>query len=342
MKLMELGDTGIMLPKMAFGTFALGGGTSWSDTTGDEKELGETVLAAIECGMTAIDTAPVYGTSSVEIMLGKLLKAYGRDKVVLATKCSLNWREAKGIKEYDRDGKSVYRCFEPASIRQDVEDSLARLQTDYLDICIVHRAPAVAEVPALMETLLALKKAGAIRAIGLSNAPPEILQACLAHGRVDLVQESFSFLSNVSRQAYFELCEREGVVFQAFGLLSHGALAKRAPEQYDFAPSDFRLKYKLFQAASRGPLNGLFDAVSSLVEKYGCSAASLFIAWAEAQLPLMNLLIGARRKKNVIESARAVEISLEADDLACLNQLRLRVGKELYGNKLAFTPGRSR
>ena len=336
MDMMKLGETGIMLSKIAFGTFAIGGGTVWSDTTDDENELGETIRAAIDCGMTTIDTAPVYGTSRVERMLGKILKAYDRNGIVLSTKCSLNWREPKGIKEYDRDGKSVYRCFEPDSIRKDLEDSLQRLQTDYLDIYIVHRAPQFGEIPALMETLVGMKKTGVIRAIGLSNASPEILRACLAHGRVDLVQESFSYLQNVSRQAYFDLCENEGVVFQAYGLLGHGALAKRPPEHYGFASTDFRLHNPLFQDAAREPLNELFDAVTPLAEKYGCSVPALFIAWAGTQMSPMNLLVGSRRKKNVLDAASAAKITLSADDAGSLNRLRLKIGEKLYGNERNF------
>ena len=338
---MQLGETGISLSKISFGTFGIGGGTVWSDTTKDEGELSETIMAAIDCGMTTIDTAPVYGTSRAEIMLGKILKAYDREKIVLATKCSLNWREEKGIKEYDRDGKSVYRCFEPASIRKDLEESLGRLQTDYLDIYIVHRPPRMEEIPPLMETLLEFKKAGTIRSIGLSNANPEIVRACLSHGRIDLVQESFSYLANVSRQAYFELCERENIVFQAYGLLAHGALGKRPLERYDFAPSDFRVKHLLFQSQAREPLNELFDAVTPLAEKYACPVPALFLAWADTQMSTMNLLIGSRHKKNVLESARAAEIALSAEDIGYLNQVRLEIGKKLYGNELDFTPGRS-
>lgn len=336
MQYMKLGETGVTISKIAFGTFAIGGGTAWSIAEDDEKALIEAVLAAIDHGMTTIDTAPVYGTSRAEILLGKILKERGRDKIVLATKCCLHWRGTSGRKEYDRDGKSVYRSFEPASIRKDLEESLARLQTEYIDIYIVHREPKPEEIPPLMETLTALKREGVIRAVGFSNASPETVSACLEHGRVDLVQEAFSYLLDAPRQAYFELCEREGIVFQAFGLLEHGALAKRPPDRGSLAPGDFRVKKPLFQPSAREALDELFDAVTPLAVKYRCSVPALFVAWADTQMDSMNLLVGSRRANNVRDAARAADIAFEPDDIGYLNHLRIRIGRKIYGNECVF------
>jgi len=160
--------------------------------------LSETIRTAIDSRINCIDTAPVYGTGRAEIIVGKAIRGC-RHNVILSTKCSLHWRDTNGRKEYIRDGKTVYRCFQQDSIISDLEDSLRRLQTDYIDVYNVHRAPRVDEIPQLMSFLVELQKAGKIRAIGISRSTPELISECMKYGRVHLAQESFSYLSTVNR-----------------------------------------------------------------------------------------------------------------------------------------------
>ena len=168
MEMTQIGRSGVMAPKLILGTFGIGGGTSWQDTTKDDRELVRFLQEAREYGITGIDTAPVYGTGRSERLLSEVI-GKDRDKLFLSTKCSLNWRAEKGVFEYERDGHRVYRCFEKNSLIEDCEESLRRLKTDHIDCLIVHRCPEPDQAGEVMEALETLKARGLIRCAGLSN-----------------------------------------------------------------------------------------------------------------------------------------------------------------------------
>ena len=137
MKFQKLGNTDIDVSVVALGTWGLGGGSVWTDgdpTVEDAKRL---LDICHEHGVNYIDTAPVYGTGVSEELLGKALKGR-RNDFVLQTKCSLNWRNEGGNFHYKRDGYTVNNDTRASAVKKDVEDSLRRMGTDYLDSVIVH------------------------------------------------------------------------------------------------------------------------------------------------------------------------------------------------------------
>ena len=315
MKSMQIGKSGIAAPRLAIGAFAMGGGTAWSDTVVDADAFVEVFLKAAERGANYIDTAPVYGTGVSEEIVGRALKGR-RDRFILATKCSLQWRDERGVLEYERDGRRVHRCFEPDSLRQDLEDSLRRLGTDYIDFYITHRQPAIEAIPAVMDTLLTFKKEGKIRGIGISNATPEILEAYLRCGPVDLVQEHFSLLTREHAARYLPLCEREGVTFQTFRSLEEGVLSGKLTADYRAPAGDVRTGPKWFQPEHLPRALGMLDRLRPLCDKYHCSMAALIFAWTLAQSESLNLLVGIRRLETLYDTIAAVDLTLEPEDVA--------------------------
>ena len=176
MKYQKLGNSDIDVSRISLGTWGLGGGSVWTDFNSSKEDAVKLLDTCQKYGINYIDTAPVYGTGESEILLGKALKGR-RDAFVVQTKCSLNWRNEGGNFHYSRDGYTVNNDTGAKAVRKDVEDSLKRLQTDYIDSIIVHYVCKDWPVEETVTALEQLKKEGKIRTYGLSNSQPSDLTA---------------------------------------------------------------------------------------------------------------------------------------------------------------------
>ena len=167
MEYKTLGNSDLKVSVIALGTWGLGGGSVWSDRDSTPAEAARLLDACLDQGVNYVDTAPVYGTGASEELLGAALRGR-RQAFVLQTKCSLNWRGEGGNFHYSRDGYTVNNDTRPAAIVRDVEDSLRRLRTDWLDCLIVHYVCKSFPVEETVEALEGLIRAGKIR---LSEQP---------------------------------------------------------------------------------------------------------------------------------------------------------------------------
>ena len=188
MKFQKLGNTDIDVSVVALGTWGLGGGSVWTDGDSTVEDAKRLLDICHEHGVNYIDTAPVYGTGVSEELLGKALKGR-RNDFVLQTKCSLNWRNEGGNFHYERDGYTVNNDTRASAVKKDVEDSLRRMGTDYLDSVIVHYVCGSFPVEETVGALENLVREGKIRTYGLSNSQPADLAAYQeAGGNVSVVQ----------------------------------------------------------------------------------------------------------------------------------------------------------
>lgn len=325
MKKMQIGKSGIEAPVLVLGSFGMGGGTSWQDTTSDDQELVNFIKAAHAEGIVGIDTAPVYGTGRSERIVGQAIKE-DRENWYLSTKCAMQWRTKEGIHKYDRDGHSVYANFTKVSIIQDVEDSLKRLDTDYIDMMIVHQPPKMEEVPVVMDALQTLKDRGLIKACGLSNTcltdhAIELVTEAMKYGQVDLVQEHASLLFRNNLGDFLKLCEANQITFQDYSGLEKGALAGKIIDGITGMAGDNRSKYKWFQPAGVEKLNELTKALMPIAEKYGCTIPVLVLAWLRQQSPVMNLLVGARKLQSIRDTMKVLDVQISAEDMAIMSKL---------------------
>ena len=154
MEFMDIPRTGLKVSRVAIGTWAIGG-WMWGGT--DEAESIATIRAAIDQGINVIDTAPAYGFGRSEEIVGKAI-AHARSNVIIATKVGLEWQ-----------GGKVFRNASRIRIMREIEDSLRRLQTDYIDVYQVHWPDPLVPIEETAEAMYALYNQGKIRAIGVSN-----------------------------------------------------------------------------------------------------------------------------------------------------------------------------
>ena len=177
MQNITIGKSGIEVPFLGMGTWAIGGGSWWGDN--DDALSVNAIEAAVEQGIRWIDTAPIYGLYHSEQVVGEALRHIDRDKVVLSTKCGLEWRHETPVLHKVVDGTAVYRDLSAQSIIEDVEESLKRLGTDHLDVLYTHwQSPDLGLYPLeeTVEAMMKLKEQGKIRAIGASNVTADIIR----------------------------------------------------------------------------------------------------------------------------------------------------------------------
>lgn len=315
MRYQKLGNTDIDVSVIALGTWGLGGGSVWTDRDSTVEDTRNLLDICREYGVNYIDTAPVYGTGASEELLGRALKGRRQD-FILQSKCSLNWRNEGGNFHYERDGYTVNNDTRAAAVKKDVEDSLRRMQMDYLDSVIVHYVCGSFPVEETVGALEDLVREGKIRTYGLSNSQPADLAAYRrVGGKVSVVQEFFSILSPFHGREYFEMCRKNNTVFQTYGVLEEGFLTSPAFLDKEFAKTDIRSRLPWVAPEKKEGLRRAFALWAPMCEEYHCSYAALVEAWALSQYDRMSLLVGMRRASSVEDTAKCLDIRLKAEDI---------------------------
>ncbi len=322
MKYVTLGNTDIRVSAAGLGTWAIGGDSQWGES--DDATSIRTIQEAIEQGITYIDTAPAYGLGHSEEVVGKAVKGR-RDKCVIATKCGLIWDDTEGCcLLMHRDGVDVCRNLAPESIMLQVEQSLRRLDMDYIDVLITHWQSLPPNQTPIAETMGALSRLveqGKIRAIGMSNVTPEQIDEYAANGTISLVQQKYSMLDRaVETNGIMDACERHSLTFQPYSPLERGLLSGKVTMD-TVITGNAKKSMKLYEPENRARVIAMLEQFRPLCEKYQCSMASLVIAWTIARKPYMQVICGARKPEQIIDNAAGGRVEIEPADLEKMNQL---------------------
>jgi len=316
MKYRKLGVSDLNVSAVALGTWAVGGGPWWGDS--DDQESIRAIRAAIDAGVTLIDTAPVYGFGHSEKIVGRAIQGR-RDKVVLATKCGLWWDDATGSIHFKQGNYTVRRCLEPRTLRIEVENSLRRLGTDRIDLLQTHAQatePFKTPIADTMACLMDLREQGKIREIGVSNCTPAQMDEYRAAGVIVSNQPRYSILDRAIESDLLPYCRKHTLAVLAYSPLEQGLLTGKIGLDTTFAAEAFRNELPWFAPEKRQKVLNLLAGWSPLTQKYGCTLSQLVIAWTIAQPGLTVALCGARKVANAIENAGAGSIDLAPEDVA--------------------------
>ena len=281
MEQMWIGSSGIETSRIGLGTWAIGG-TLWGGT--DEAESIAAIRAAVERGVTLIDTAPVYGFGRSEEIIGKALAVGGlRRQVSLASKLGLAWRDGP-----------PFRDARPERIRQEVEDSLRRLRTDVIDLYQVHWPDPATPVAETAGALEALRRAGKIRAIGVSNYAPEQMEAFRALAQLDAVQSPYNLFERQIEADVLPYAARTGLTVLSYGALCRGLLSGTMSVRRAFTGDDLRNRDPKFQGERFRQYLAAVERLDALArERFGRSVLALALRWVLDQGPTVALW-GAR------------------------------------------------
>ncbi|WP_370229444.1 aldo/keto reductase [Cognatishimia sp.] len=316
----ELGKSGISASVVGLGTWAIGG-WMWGGT--DEAKSIAAIQASVDAGISLIDTAPAYGQGVAEEIVGKALVGR-RDKVVLATKCGLVWHTQKGNHFFDYDGKPVHRYLGKDAIIYEVEQSLMRLKTDYIDHYITHWQDPTTPIAETMEALETLKQQGKIRSIGASNTSVPEIKDYIAAGTLDAVQEEYSMVKRDLEADIAPLCVENDVSILSYSSLALGLLSGKMGPDRQFSGDDQRKDNPRFSLSNREKVAQLMQAVSAIAEEHGATPAQTVIAWTLQQPGITFSLCGARDASQAEENAAAARLRLSQQDINAIEQAAQR------------------
>ncbi len=325
----ELGNSGIQASAIGLGTWAIGGGEWWGDS--DKQKSIKTIQKAIESGINLIDTAPCYGFGTSEAIVGEAIKGK-REKVVLSTKCGLWWNDERGSHFFDQNGYQVKRCLDPETIKQEIEISLKRLNTDYIDVYFTHwqsMEPYVTPIEKTMNCLMDLKRQGLIRAIGASNVTKENVEEYLKYGELDVIQEKYSMLDRGLESTLVNTCVTNKLSIMAYSPLEQGLLTGKVGMDYVVNPKEARAGIPWYAPVNRIKVINMLDAWSDLTVKHDCTVAQLVVAWTMWQEGMSHILCGARRPEQILDTVKAADIKLSSQEIDRMRQDIVALGSPI-------------
>ncbi len=311
----EIGKSGIKASAVGLGTWAIGG-WMWGGT--DEGAAVDAIKASIDEGITLIDTAPAYGMGRSEEIVGRAISGR-RDQIVLATKCGLVWHTQRGNHFFDQQDKPVHRYLGKDSIIYELEQSLKLLGTDYIDLYITHWQDPTTPIAETMEAMEQLKKDGKIRAIGASNTSVDDLNAYVAAGQLDCLQEEYSMVKRDIEGTLLPVCAKTEVSMLSYSSLALGLLSGKIGSDRTFNGDDQRKDNPLFSIENRLKITALMEEIAPICAEHDASSAQTIIAWTLQQPGITFSLCGARNPAQAIENANAGRISLSQEDISAIN-----------------------
>jgi aryl-alcohol dehydrogenase-like predicted oxidoreductase len=273
----------------------------------DEAESIATIHAAMDAGITLLDTGDFYGMGHNELLLRDALRGRSREQVVLSVKFGVLRGPNGGF--FGVDGR-------PAAVKNFLAYTLRRLGTDHVDVYRPARLDPAVPIEETVGAIADMVKAGYVRHIGLSEVGPETLRKAHAVHPISDLQIEYSLLSRGIEADILPVARSLGIGVTAYGVLSRGLLSGHWSRDRPMAPGDFRGHNPRFSGENLDRNLALTDALAALGKAKGATAAQLAIAWVLARGQDIVPLVGARRRDRLAEALKALELSLSAEDLA--------------------------
>ena len=276
----------------------------------NDAESTATIHRALELGCTFLDTADMYGPYTNEILVGRAI-AGRRGEITLATKC--------GIVRDPNDPAKRGVSNRPEYIRTSCESSLSRLGTDYIDLYYLHRIDPNTPIEESVGAMTDLVREGKVRHIGLSEMAPDTLRRAHAVHPVSAVQVEYSLWTRDPEDDVLPTCRDLGVGLVAYSPLGRGFLTGSIASTATLDANDFRRHSPRFSDDNIDPNLALVATVRALAARKGCTPAQLALAWVLAQGDDVVPIPGTKRIKYLEENIGALDVRLDASELAELD-----------------------
>lgn len=278
--------------------------------TRDDGESLATLERAFSLGITLFDTADMYGPHTNEELVGRALRGRPRDSFVLSTKF--------GIVRGDRPLNHAANG-KPAYVKQAIEGSLRRLGLDHVDLYFYHRVDATTPIEDTVGAMAELVRAGKVRHLGLSEVSAATLKRAHAVFPITAVQSEYSLWTrDPETEGVLDGCAALGIGFLAYSPLGRGFLTGQLKRFEDFDADDYRRNSPRFQGENFQKNLELVRRVAELAAARGATPAQLALAWLLAQRPFVVPIPGSKRRRNLEENVKAVDVVLGAQDLQAL------------------------
>mgnify|MGYP000651644164 CR=1 FL=1 len=329
METTKISDTELTPTRIGLGTWAIGG-AMWGGT--DEEISIQTIHKALDHGITLIDTAPVYGYGTSEEFIGKALQQYDdktRSEIYLATKVGLNWDDG------------LFRDSRRDRIMQEIEDSLERLQTDYIDLYQIHWPDPHVPIKEAAETLNELYEEGVIKSIGVSNYSPEQMDEFQQHAPLHSVQPPYNLFERDIEKNLIPYASENNITTLLYSSICRGLLTGKMTPDYTFPEDDIRNSDPKFQQPR---FSQYLDAVEQLDhftrEKYDKRVIHLALRWVLDQPGADIALWGARNPGQLDPIEEVTGWSLDEKDFDQIDLILNQTIKDPVGPEFMAPPSR--
>lgn len=313
----KLGANGPVVSALGLGCMGM------SDLYGasDRAEGVATIHAALDAGVTLLDTGDFYGMGDNEMLIAEALRGRPRDAAILSVKFGA---------QRDPDGNWIGFDGRPSAVKTSLTYSLKRLGVDHLDIYRPARLDPNVPIEETIGAIADMVKAGYVRFIGLSEVGPEtIRRAAAVHPIADL-QIEYSLISRGIEKTILPTCRAVGIGLTAYGVLSRGLISGHWQAQKQTGAKDFRASIPRFQGANLDQNLAIADEIKRVADARGATVAQVAIAWVLSRGNDIAPLVGARRRDRLAESIGALLVTLDGEALAALDNIADSVAGERY------------
>ena len=306
MRYKHVGNAGIDISALAVGTWAIGG-QQWGDV--NEKDSIDAIRAMIDGGVNLVDTAPIYGNGHSEEVVGKALENGYREKVFLATKFSISNDENGAVINNGSYENAIWEC----------EQSLKRLNTDHIDIYIMHWPDPATPVEVTMRALADLKKSGKIRFIGVSNFDRNLIEEAQKVVRIDFLQPPYSMVEE-SQKELLAWCETQGIGTMTYGSLGAGILTGAIRELPDWEENDCRYTfYDYFKNPKFFKIMELLKVMDKIAQVRNKPLAQIAINWSTQKSYVSTAICGVRDPQQAYENCATFDWELTGEEMELID-----------------------
>ncbi|KUK21001.1 MULTISPECIES: aldo/keto reductase [Pseudothermotoga] len=292
---------------IGLGCWELSGSNVWQGSN-DEDSI-KVVHKALKAGINFFDVAPVYGFGHAEEILGRAIEGFPRDKILIATKCGLVWDEHKRIK----------RCLKPESVFQEIDQSLKRLKTDYVDLYQLHWPDPNTPIEETLDALTKLQKEGKIRYIGLSNFSRDIASKVLPYissmqGLYNMFERNATSYHSIpleyrSEKEILPFCERNGLAFFPYSPLMQGILTGKFLENEVFV--DVRSANPKLSGEEFKKYIGVVRKLMEISREIGKPLSQVSINWLLKHEAITSIIAGATNPSHIEENVKALDWEMD-------------------------------
>lgn len=302
---------GIKVSALAAGTWGVGA-AGWGEV--NDSESIEAIRYMIDNGVNLVDTAPVYGLGHSEEIVGEAIKGY-RDKIILVSKCGITRKKATGF------GKDApVRDSSKEMIIRQAEDSLRRIDTDYLDVLLIHWPDVNTPFEDTVEGLEQLKKDGKIRFAGICNFEADQIKEFYNLGGLDFAQYHFSMVENKWSDILHEYHDK-GIATMAYGPLGGGILTGAFRSLPNFAADDMRLNfYPFFKEPLFSKCQKLLEVMDGVAATHEVEVSQVAVNWACNHPDITTALCGVTKVKHARSNIEALNWDLSQAERQMLDQ----------------------
>lgn len=326
MEFTKISGTDIESSRIGLGCWAIGG---WLWGGSEERESIDTIISALERGITLIDTAAIYGFGRSEEIVGKAITEYGnRENIVLATKAGLDWTSGK-----------VYRNSTRDRIMKEIEDSLTPLQTDYIDIYQIHWPDYDTPIEETARAMNELFEKGTIKAIGVSNYSPEQMDVFRKNSPLHTSQPPYNLFERGIEEDIAPYCDDNKITMLLYGAICRGLLSGRMKPDTKFEGDDIRKADPKFGEPRFAQYLKAVDLLDKYAqEHYGKRIIHLAVRWVLDKAPFHIALWGARRPSQLDPVGDIMGWSLGKEDFEAIDKILEETVKDPVGPEFMAPP----